>query len=73
MGELGRGRNNKLSQNGLLNDKDGNVFDLTQWYKTNNLSIDLFETSQEIVDTLKRIETHLALITGNIITNEDIK
>jgi hypothetical protein len=35
MGELGIGRNNQLAENGLLYDSDGNVFDLTAWYKEN--------------------------------------
>jgi len=29
-------RNNQLSKNGLLKDSDGNLFDLTQWYKDHN-------------------------------------
>ena len=36
MGQLGIGRNNQLAENGLLYDSDGNVFDLTAWYKTNS-------------------------------------
>ena len=36
MGEYGNGRNNQLAENGLLYDSDGNVFDLTAWYKTNS-------------------------------------
>lgn len=36
MGELGTGRNNQLAANGLLYDSDGNIFDLTQWYKDNS-------------------------------------
>ena len=64
MGKLGTGRNNQLSANGLLYDSDGNVFDLTQWYKDNTLSIDVVSTNNQMIKLLKKIELHLSLMTG---------
>ena len=71
MGQLGTGRNNQLSANGLLYDSDGNVFDLTEWYKQNNLSIELFSKSTQMIDLLRKIELQLSLITGEEINLTD--
>ena len=71
MGKLGTGRNNQLSGNGLLYDSDGNVFDLTEWYKQNNLSIELFSKSTQMIDLLRKIELQLSLITGEEINLTD--
>ena len=65
MGEQGIGRNNQLSGNGLLKDSDGNIFDLTAWYKRNSFELTAasINTQNAILSTLKRIELHLSLIT----------
>ena len=75
MGQLGKGRNNQLAQNGLLYDQDGNVFDLTEWYKTHtakhvwaqneSLSLILLE--------LKRISKHLESMTEEVFNDDDLK
>ena len=72
MGKLGEGRNNQLSGNGLLYDSDGNVFDLTEWYKRNNLSINMLSTNNQIINLLARIEFQLSLITGEELDSTDI-
>ena len=75
MGKLGTGRNNQLSANGLLYDSDGNVFDLTQWYKDN--SADFTHSNMEIQNNilieLKKMNLYLMLMTDEKINNEDIK
>jgi len=73
MGKLGIGRNNQLSQNGLLYDSDGNVFDLTEWYKVNSFELTAasINTQNAILETLKRIELHLAIITDEELTPGD--
>ena len=75
MGERGRGRNNQLSENGLLRDKDGNIFDLTQWYKDH--SIDFMKQQLEALEgihlQLKKINLHLASITDEIFTETDLE
>jgi len=71
MGQLGTGRNNQLSGNGLLYDSDGNIFDLTEWYKRNNLSINLLSTNNQMIELLQKIELQLSLITGEEIDLSD--
>ena len=71
MGKLGTGRNNQLSNNGLLFDSDGNVFDLTEWYKRNNSSLNILSTNNQVIDLLKKIEFQLSLITGEEIDLTD--
>jgi hypothetical protein len=61
MGKLGTGRNNQLSQNGLLYDSDGNVFDLTEWYKRNAI-VDISSLNKEILDELKDLNYTLKQI-----------
>jgi len=75
MGKLGTGRNNQLSSNGLLYDSDGNVFDLTQWYKDNSFAQISSQTMalNEILTELKLIKTHLASISGEKLTEKDIE
>ncbi len=65
MGELGKGRNNQLAKNGLLYDKDGNVFDLTQWYKDNSfsVSVEFLNTQKSMLLCLEKIEQHLQILT----------
>jgi hypothetical protein len=74
MGKLGTGRNNQLSANGLLYDSDGNVFDLTQWYKDNSFSQVSSQTMalNEILTELKYIKTHLQSISGEQLTEKDV-
>ena len=75
MGELGNKRNNLLAENGLLFDAAGNIFDLTQWYKDNNiiLSNQSAIVNAAILGTLQKIETHLSLMTGEELEDTDIK
>ncbi len=73
MGELGNKRNNQLAENGLLFDADGNVFDLTQWYKENGLAVSSMSLNQEILSELKIITAHLAEMSGETITKKDIE
>jgi len=75
MGELGNKRNNLLAENGLLFDANGDVFDLTQWYKDNNiiLSNQSAIVNAAILGTLQKIETHLSLMTGEELEDTDIK
>jgi len=65
MGEKGIGRNNQLSENGLLKDSDGNIFDLTEWYKQNsfNVSVEFLNTQKSMLLCLEKIEQHLELLT----------
>lgn len=72
MGEKGIGRNNQLSENGLLKDSDGNIFDLTEWYKTNS-SIRSDELNIQILTQLKAIRTHLEIMSGEKITDKDLR
>jgi len=72
MGELGKGRNNHLAKNGLLYDADGNLFDLTEWLKNNTLTVRSDEINQQILSELKIIKAHLAVISGERITDKDI-
>lgn len=72
MGELGTGRNNQLSENGLLKDSDGNLFDLTQWYKDNSARLS-DELNTQILTQLKAIRTHLEIMSGEKITDKDLK
>ena len=73
MGELGNKRNNLLAENGLLFDSDGNIFDLTQWYKDNNivLSNQGALVNAAILSTLKKIELHLSIISGEELNEKD--
>jgi hypothetical protein len=71
MGELGNKRNNLLAENGLLFDSNGDVFDLTQWYKDNSASIKSNEINQQILSELKKITAHLSVISGERITEKD--
>ena len=75
MGKLGTGRNNQLSQNGLLYDSDGNVFDLTEWYKDNSLSTTESHLAllSEVLCELKLIKTHLSLMTDEELKENDIE
>tara|TARA_R110002020_G_scaffold22068_2_gene74679 strand:+ start:77 stop:310 length:234 start_codon:yes stop_codon:yes gene_type:complete len=75
MGKLGTGRNNQLSQNGLLYDSDGNVFDLTEWYKDNSLSTTESHLAllSEVLCELKLIKTHLSLMTDEELLENDIE
>jgi hypothetical protein len=72
MGELGNKRNNQLAENGLLFDAKGNVFDLTEWYKNNALAINSDELNKQILTELKLIRLHLASMTDETISNEDL-
>jgi hypothetical protein len=72
MGELGKGRNNNLAENGLLFDSEGNLFDLTEWLKNNTLTVRSDEINQQILVELKQIKAHLAIISGERITDKDI-
>jgi hypothetical protein len=72
MGELGNKRNNLLAENGLLFDAAGNIFDLTEWYKTNALTIGSDELSKQILTELKLIRQHLELVTNEEITTKDV-
>lgn len=73
MGKLGDGRNNQLSGNGLLYDSDGNVFDLTQWYKDNSFSFMEGQLSalSDILKELKLIKTHLTIMTDEELSPGD--
>ena len=73
MGELGNKRNNLLAENGLLFDSDGNIFDLTQWYKDNNivLSNQGALVNAAILSTLNKIELHLSIISGEELNEKD--
>lgn len=52
MGQLGKGRNNQLAENGLLYDEDGNVFDLTEWHKRNSI-VALIAVNKEILQEIQ--------------------
>ena len=75
MGKLGTGRNNQLSANGLLYDSDGNVFDLTEWYKANSFSVMESQLSllSDILLELKFVRTHLSLMTDEELKETDIE
>jgi len=75
MGKLGTGRNNQLSANGLLYDSDGNVFDLTEWYKANSFSFMESQLSllSDILLELKFVRTHLSLMTDEELKETDIE
>lgn len=72
MGELGNGRNNNLAENGLLFDAQGNIFDLTEWLKSNKLTAKSDELNQQVLTELKLIRTHLEIISGERITDKDV-
>jgi hypothetical protein len=65
----------KLKGQLIITDKDGNDFDLTQWYIDHAPSISLQSmlASKAILDALQKIETHLSLITGEELKQTDIE
>jgi hypothetical protein len=73
MGELGNKRNNQLAENGLLFDAQGNVFDLTEWLKSNKLTAKSDELNIQILTELKLIKTHLEVLSGERITEKDVQ
>jgi len=72
MGELGKGRNNQLAENGLLYDAQGNLFDLTEWLKANKLTAKGDELNLQILTELKLIRAHLEIMSGERITDKDV-
>jgi len=67
-------RNNQLSQNGLLKAKNGEIFDLTQWYIDNSASFmrSNLEIQGKILRELKKLNLYLELITDEKINCEDL-
>ena len=68
-----RGRIPNLALNGQLFDADGNIFDLTAWYKGNSVvsNNQTALVNAAILSTLKKIELHLSLISGEELNEQD--
>ena len=72
--KIRRKRNNQLAENGLLYDRDGQTFGLTQWYKDHNINVSQEQTALllNILQELKKLNIYMHEITGIKINDEDI-
>ena len=62
-------RENKTPSTGLLTDSKNESYDLTEWYKRSDQLLDILDILKEQNSILLKIETHLALITEEDLTN----